>query len=513
MSKIISNYGFWILPLLAIGAGISIIGGCTHEDTLNPNQPGPPTLEPLNKQVRVQVAYDATDVAFKFVWKSQQKIHPAGQANVGKNYPMQFHDVLRHDGTKFARLKAGTRMDEDRISVIFDKKESPIAGFGTMGCAVSCHSGMASHNLLSDNILDHWHWRGGRSGPMGYAEDAAINNVERIRDDLGAMPTKFIRSGGDRLREDQDGILSGTGHPVLSDGFPRFVFNKGKTMPGGFVVPGFFLPNNSNTTMIDPYIDIPQIKKLTNNVSLLVVYQDKSFDPIDKVNSLDLGYLVWVATGSTTHLPAHLRDETSADFTFWKSFWAAESKTTTASAAAAKLDQVYAEWIASNKNAMVTRSVAFIYDSDQHDVYTERFFDEARNEWTVILKRKLASKSPKDTDLTTLPSGGRFTVSFAMHDSGSGAITHDISIPYELSNRDDQNTELKAKQVSSIGSVDWNTVPALDTYWVKQALMPKYNNEWLRSGAHPGSGSIESTKCSTCHTETSRVIFTDGVLK
>jgi hypothetical protein len=63
----------------------------------------------------------------------------------------------------------------------------------------------------------------------------------------------FLRSGGDRFREDQAAII-GTGHPVLVDGLPRFVFNKGKSMPGGFTVPGFFLPNRSNATMIDPIL-------------------------------------------------------------------------------------------------------------------------------------------------------------------------------------------------------------------------------------------------------------------
>ncbi len=499
----------WLVLLITF-LSLGFIVSCTHEDTLDPSNPDVPSLGQLDKQVRVQVAYDASEVAFKFVWKTQKKLYPTGQANVGKNYPMQFHDMLQHNGTRFDRLPSERRLEEDRITFMIDKQEGGIQGYARLGCGITCHTGMTDHRLLTNDVLDHWHWRGARSGPMGYAEDVAVDNVSRIRDDLGTMPTKFLRSGGDRFREDQ-GAITGTGHPVLVDGLPRFVFNKGKTLPGGFVVPGFFLPNRTNATMVDPHIDIPQIKDVSKNISLLVVYQDRNFDPVEKVNSIDLGYLAWLATGSLTHLPAHLRDEATTDFNVWKNFWATETNISTGAAATTKLDQVHQEWVASGKKAMVTRSVGFIYNSDQHDITSERDFDADRNEWTVILKRKLSTGSAKDANLSTLPNGGKFTISFAMHDSGAGSETHDISLPYEISNAD--NADLQAKQVSSISNVEWANVPALDTYWVKQAVMPRFTNDWLRSGAHPGSGSIESTKCITCHTESNSVIFTQGVLK
>jgi hypothetical protein len=166
----------------------------------------------------------------------------------------------------------------------------------------------------------------------------------------------------------------------------------------------------------------------------LVVYQDRNFDPVEKVNAIDLGYLAWLATGNVDHLPSHLRDESSADFTAWKNYWATETNISTEAAAITKLDQVHQEWVASGKKAMVTRSVGFIYNSDQHDISTEREFNADRNEWTVILKRKLSTGSAKDANLSTLPNGGKFTISFAMHDSGAGSETHDISLPYEISN-------------------------------------------------------------------------------
>lgn len=491
MSRIKLSSTKYLLSLLGIIAAAGYFASCTHEDQVFT----PPTLE-TPAQVSAQVAYDATDVAFRFTWKSQQKLYPTGLPNTGKNYPMQFHDMLKHDGTKFDRLPSGQRLEEDRISIMFNQQVGGIQGFSAAGCAITCHSGMDSHHLITNDILDHWHWRGARSGPMGYAEDAAVNNTERIRDNLGTMPTKFLRSGGDRLREDQ-GALSGTGHPVLTDGLPRFVFNKGKSLPGNFTIPAYFLANEANTVLSNPHVDIPAIKDVSQNRSLLVVYQDKNFDTKDKVNALDLGYLVYVALGSVGHLPSHLRDESNSDFNTWKSFWASESKVTTAGAALTKLNEVHAEWVTSQKMAMVTRSVGFIYNSDQHDITSERFYDESKNQWTVIMKRKLTTGSTRDEDLAGLRNGAKYTISFAMHDSGAGSETHDISIPYSLSNTTD--TDIRAISVGSIQNADWNSIPALETNWVKQALMPKYTSDWLKSGAHPGSSSLQSTTCGTCH--------------
>ena len=477
------------VTLLALS---SLLTFCTHDD----EEIGAPRLGPLQDQVRVQVAFDATDVAFKFTWKSQQKSLPAGKGNVGQNYPGQFHDMLKHNGARFDRLPSGERMEEDRITFMIDKYDGGIQGFAKIGCAISCHTGMASHHLLTDDLLDHWHWRGGRSGPMGYAEDAAVNNVERIRDNLGSLPTKFIRSGGDRLREDQ-AALAGAAHPVLVDGLPRFVFNKGKAMPGNYTIPSYFLTNVNGSIITDPYTGIPQVKDVSINRSLLVIYQDRAFDPVEKVNSIDLGYLVWVATDEVSHLPAQIQDVNSGDFNLWKNYWAAETGITAAAAALTKLDDVHQEWVGSDRNAMVTRSVSFIYNSDQHDITSERSYDASRNEWTVILTRRLSTGSNRDVDLSGLSTGAKYALSFAMHDAGAAAITHDLSLPLAMSK--DAGFDIQAKPVSDLSKVDWNTVAAHDTYWVKQSAMPRFSYEWLKSPAHPGAAVLESTTCISCH--------------
>ena len=478
--------------LLLILSGLAMFTvGCKKSE----DKPKNPDLE---KQVRVQVAFDANIAAFKFTWKTQSKTMPEGQANVGKKYPGHFHDMLKHNGTKFDRLPSGQRMDEDRVSFMIDKYDSNIPGWGKTGCAVTCHSGMTNHHLLSENILDHWHWRGGRSGPMGYAEDAAVNNVERIRDNLGTPPTKFTRSGGDRLREDQT-VLQGTGHPVLVEGFPRFVFNKGKMMPGNFTIPSFFMANAQGQVITNPYTELSELKDVSKNRTLLVIYQDKSFDPVDKVNAIDLGYLVYVALNSTAHLPAHLRDEASADFTAWKNYWAAELgiAATATQQALDKLNAVHQEWVNSNKNAMVARSVSFIYNSDQHDISSKHEFDVARNEWTVTLYRKINTGSDKDVNLAGLATGQKFTLGFAMHDVGGGAISHNFSLPYVLGTSDD--VDVKARNVNDVMKVNWDEVPYFDTFYVKKDFYEHFKEDWLRSSAHPGSSVFETSSCISCH--------------
>ncbi len=499
------------LSILIAGSIMIQLSGCTLE-----NEDQVPQLQPLSLQVRVQVAYDASNVAFKFVWKSQQKKYPAGQANVGRNYPGQFHEPLKHDGTSFNRLPSGQRIQEDRVTFFIDKAEGGIQNFLAAGCAITCHFGDGGlgtfnedKNLLTNDKLDFWHWRGSRSSPMGYAEDTFVDQEARQRDGIGTPPSKFTRAGGDRLREDQAAFGAGfTEDPVLVDRFPRFVFNKGKNV-NGFTIPSYFIANESNNIVTEPYIGLAEIKDVSKNRSLIVVYQDRTFDPVEKVNALDLGYLLWVGYNITGQLPGHLWPGSAAyddaAFTVWKNWWATESGVAAtpdvaaaSNAAKAKLAEVHAEWTTAGKNAMVVRGVGFIYNSDQHDITTERAYDAAKNEWTVILTRKLTSSSVNDADLSGLPNGVKYAFSFAMHDAGDAAVTHDISLPYVISNADD--SDIKAKSVSSINDINWNVIPAFDTHWVKQQLMAKYTWDWLKSGAHAGAGSTGSTNCASCHT-------------
>lgn len=468
------------------------LASCKKDSTTEP-APVPPGEAVEN--VVVKVAFDANNAAFQFAWKSKPKTMPSGFANVGSVYPMQFHDLLKYDGTIFNRLPEGQRMDEDRVSFMIQNPSAIVAGFSNAGCWVACHNGMASHNLVDPGVLDHWHWRGGRSGPMGYAEDAAVNEVERIRDNTGTPQSKWMRSGGDRLREDQAAIVN-TSH-ALAEGMPRFVFNKGKTMPDGYTLPGFFLATANGTVMTDPHAQIPLIKTVDVNRSLLVIYQDLSFDPVNKVNAVDVGYLVFVANGTTAHLPAHLQTTGTADFTAWTNFWAAELgiQPTDAAAAEAKLTAINTEWEGSGRHSMVTRSVSAIYPSDQHDVTSTREFNPGTGVWTVTLFRRLSTGSNRDADLSGLGSGQSFVIGFALHDLGGGSETHNISLPYIVGTGND--ADIQATAVADVKTADWSSIPAFKTKHIRDQY--KWTLDVLKGTAHPGAASVGVIRCQSCH--------------
>lgn len=506
----------FIVPALFTLTAATLISGCGGDSApaLSP-APDQVAVEPATKNpgdFQVQTAYDENSVAFRFMWKGHAKSSPAGFANVGQVYAGQFHDMMVHNGTSFDRLPAAQRMDEDRVTFMLEDPTRPVGGFAAAGCYLACHSDMLpspvkDHYLAGGGFLDHWHWRGGRSGPMGYAEDAHVDGVTRQRDSRGTPSSQWLNATGDRLREDQPAFAAGlSGHAVLTDRLPRFVFNKGKKMPEGFEVPSHFLATENGTVVTDPHAQLSQVKNVASNRSLLVVYQDRNFDRVDKVNAIDLGYLVYVAeNGAVAHLPAHLRDTAGAPFAAWSGFWSAElgiaadpANPTAAAAAKSRLDAIHAEWIASGKKALVTRSVGFIYPSDQHDIASTRSFDAARGIWTVTLYRKLdTGAAAKDTNLAALKSGQLYNLAFAIHDAGAGSESHHITFPYKLGNAATA-ADLKAQQVPDVTAVNWNHVPALLT----RVFQPGSKSQTVLKdpARHPGAGSVGGTPCQSCHT-------------
>lgn len=414
--------------------------------------------------------------------------------------------MMKWNGTKFDRLADGTRMDEDRVTFMIEDSRS-VAGFAKAGCYVACHDNMFNqeakeHNLLAEGILDHWHWRGGRSGPMGYAEDAHVKNAAtRQRDAAGTPPSAWIRGAGDRLREDQ-AALAGTDHN-LAEGLPRFVFNKGKAMSGGFTIPSYFLSLADGSIATDPHLDLPQVQDVGANRSLLVVFQDRTFDTVDKVNAIDLGYLVFVTKDRTNQLPTHLQDRNGAAFAAWRDFWALElgiagdpADAAARDAAEALLAAIHQEWESTDRKAMVTRSVGFIYPSDQHDITSKRSFDAEKGIWSVTLFRKLNTGSASDANLATLKDGTLFNLAFAMHDVGAGLNSHHISLPYTLG-ASSTTADILAASVADVKAVAWSEVPALLT----RIFQPGEKTwEWLKdAGTHPGAGSVGTIRCQDCH--------------
>jgi hypothetical protein len=485
--------------LAGCSAAVCITALVACDSTTGPSNPA--DRFPLGPtQVRVQAAFDQNDMAIRFSWVSRQKHYPEG-LNDPRAYPGQFHEMLVHNGVRFDRAPESEQIQEDRVNVMIASPEMIGNAFTNSGCYIACHTGMESHNLSITGMLDLWHWRGGRSGPMGYAEDTGISTVERIRDNLGAPPSAWIRGAGDRLREDQAALI-GTGHP-LAEGFPRFVFNKGKQMPGGFQIPRFFIWTNAGAVMRNPLSEVPGVTDVSVNRSLIVAYQDRTFDPVDKVNALDVGYLVHVANGSVAHLPAHLRMPGSAAYTSWTSFWGGELaiQPGQSAAAEARLREIHAEWEGSDRTGLVSRSIGFIYASSQHDITSTRHFDSARSEWVVTLFRTLNTGDPQDVNLSGLPQGAVFSLGFAVHDQGGGSESHDISLPFQLGSG--TGVDIRAVQVSNVRSMDWGTAPALESRFIRREFLQMGNPrtlEWLRNaGTHQGAPYVNVVRCQSCH--------------
>lgn len=519
------SYPILLLAMLAAALpGCSSGSSSSRAEVPAPQIPGevipdPDTIpalpEPLVKNpgdVEVQAAYDEETVALRFSWKSHPKSFPIGFANNGTVYPGQFHDLMTFNGTTFVREPVEDhRFNEDRVAFMLEDPSRPVEGFDKAGCYVACHAGMSSHNLSSGS-LDFWHWRGQRSGPMGYAEDTWVDTARKA-DLKGSAPSAWLNAAGDSLRQDQ-GALSSSYLPA--HGLPRFVFNKGKEMPGGFTIPNYFLTLEDGTVVTDPFAQLRGLKGVDANRTLLVAYQDRTFDPVDKVNAVDVGYLAYVATGETAHLPAHLAIDNAAFnaamFESWKTFWAQELGIAADPADAAEAAQAQAR-IADirqevRENAVITRSVGFIYPSDQHDIRSTRSFDPDRGIWTVVLYRKLTTggfDTRKDTDLSSLKSGTVYNLGFAIHDIGDAHESHHISLPQTLGNTS-TSAEIKAAAVSDAMAVNWGEVPNLLTrvYAADKKTLDGHSGlvtftELKDVAKHPGAGLVGAVRCQECH--------------
>jgi len=467
-----------------------------------PTEAPAPTEEPVvlpapenPGDVVVQAVYDGDQIALRFTWMST------------KEYAGQFHDFVQFKEGEWNRLPSAERVEEDRIALMIDNPQQPVPGFTTMGCYVACHSDLvnmpgqlldadgnkveADHYVLAPEgaeagayALDMWHWRGGRSGVMGYAEDTWVSTglfeagaLGRQRDNASG-PTNWLREKGDRLREDQ---TWGGDVLVWKDTLlPRFVFNPAKS---GFN--NYFLADANGNAFTDVQVLLASIEDITYR-SNLIVYQDLAFDPIDKVNSIDIMYLL--VTAGAVEAPEYNSD--------WAAYWAAQTGVADAAAAEAMLDDIASKMA---DGVMVTRAVNFIFPSSQHDVSSTRDFDYENNIWTVTLIRDLttATVGVDDVDFASLASGVKFPFAFAVHDIGKGSQTHFISFPYALGN-ESTDADVVAIMVDSISSVDWTLVPTFQTKVFAPPTTHAYEN-LLDKGFHMGADRMEERNCQACH--------------
>jgi putative cell wall-binding protein len=442
------------------------------------------------------------EIALQFEWKSN------------KPYAGQFHDVVRYraaDGTAtpaaWIRLaNTDDPINEDRVSLMLEDPERPVPGFAAQGCYVSCHDDMndmpgqpasghpdARHYVLphgttdiGDFGLDMWHWRGGRSGPMGYAEDTWVRVHDyrtgaqgRQRDAAPIKPTNWVNSGGDNLHENQPigGAIAWKGNPL-----PRFVFDPAKS---GF--DNYFLAVDG-----EALTEVEDLTKIANDqyVSQLVVYQDLDFDSHDKVNSIDVRYLLFKAG-------------VIADPGFsggWHEFWADRLGVETAEQAAALLDDIVDHL---EDGVMITRVVGFIYPSKQHDISSTRSFeyDATRGTWTVTLYRALSTEDVHDVDLGAIHDGTAYNFAFSMHDIViDDGVTHHISVPLKLGST--IGADVVAELVEDTRNVDWSAIGEFSTTVFQPG---DASIDFLKdNGSHFGgaAGTRLGLACTDCHSVT-----------
>jgi hypothetical protein len=473
----------------------------TEEPTAVPTEePEPELVEAMPAfpgDVFVRAIYSGDEIALRFSWVST------------KVYAGQFHDFVRFDGEAWDRLPSAERIEEDRVSIMIEDPNIPNEWFPTTGCYAGCHSDMNTmpdqpvgadgnvvdtrHYFLASEeapaggfAVDMWHWRGGRSGPMGYAEDTWVRYGERDtgeqgrrRDNAGAAPTNWVRADGDRFYEDQNWGGDLMWNDVM---LPRFVFNPEKS---GFN--NYFLADSDGNAFTTPQQVLDGVRDI-NFVSQLIIFQDLAFDPVDKVNAIDIMYLLYMAGAMDE--PEDFRGD-------WAAYWAEQTGVEDAEGAAAMLDGIVS---AMAEGVMVTRSVGFIYDSSQHEIRSTRDFDYDNGIWTVTMYRSLTTPlaGSEDVDLSGLEGGVRYNMAFAMHDIGKGGKTHFISFPYTLGSAD-SDANVKAMMVDNVWDAEWAAIEPFYTVVYSPDAMIAIEF-LLNKEQHEGADSMDIFKCQRCHT-------------
>lgn len=469
---------------------VILVMGCEDPRKITVGDRGPishPQTPVLGIEVRA--AMDQERIALNFQWESS------------KTFAGQFRNLIAFDGEKWAQVPDPENFEEDRLSIMFEDPQKPVKGFDSVGCYISCHMDMnemplntkdSRHYVLADGDedvnafgLDMWHWRGARSGPMGYAEDTYVSRGKfqteyagRKRDSLGTPPTNWVRAKGDRLREDQPlegGVWKGA--PL-----PRFVFN-----PPKVVFKNYFLADETGK-LITTRDALTAIESL-DYIPMKVIYQDYDFDSEDKVNAIDVHYLLYLAG-----------DMERPDYTpGWEAFWTDQLGITTPDQATALLDDIVKKM---EPGARITRTVGFIYDSSQHDITSTREFDYRNNIWTVTLLRDLKTGNDDDlmddVDLSGLLKETVYNMAFSVHDISAARLWHHISLPYKLGNQASA-AEIKVIPVTDVSGVNWDEIDPFKT----AVYMPgAVGLQHLTSpGKHrAGASFLFQLRCQNCHT-------------
>ena len=445
----------FLLVVFALGA---LASGCDSDDD-GPATPGDPAVfvpgtasgKSIDSDIDVTVraAYDATRIALRFSWETN------------KNYAGIFHDLRRYDTATNAWVNPATDIDnvmskveEDRVALIIDGAPGKVAGFSYLGCFATCHSDMndmpqatvdARHYVIPSEgsdlntfQLDMWHWRGGRSGPMGYAEDTWVRSHEFAS---GAQGRRRDTAGPDgNLRGNQGFAVS---HTVSVNGqateinLPEFVYDPTKNN-------GFYFLNDGSKLITE--------EKIGNLFSA------------NTIAKMEAGTL---PHGLVSGGPL------------------ANAISVTAATSEVK-DAIALQALA---GGVINRPRMTDSMSDQHDIRSDRAFDGPTGVWTVTLYRNLDTGSNNDVSLAGLPTGAVYTLGMSIHDSNDGGRSHQVSVPVTLGTA---GADINAASVSNVESVNWATVASFTTTTFKPGDM---SLEFLES-SHPVDVTAD---CATCH--------------
>lgn len=403
--------------------------------------------------VSVRAARDAERIALQFSWATN------------KNYAGLLHDIRALDETgEWNRPDANididspTKVNEDRVAVIFGVQNAGDLSTesANMGCFQSCHADMngmpqnvedTRHYVIprdSANLdtyqADMWHWRGSRSGPMGYAEDTWVRAHEF---GTGAQGRRRDETGPDgRLRENQG---FDTEFSVTVDGqsmtvkLPDFVFDP--ALNSGF----YFL--NDGTRLITE-------ETIGNLFSA------------QSITAMEAGELqhALITNGPRTNVVA------------------------VADLDAAARDEVAAQAVA---GGIINRP--FLNDdttgtSDQHDIESDRGFNGGT--WTVTMFRELNTGSEFDIDLSGIASQS-YPMAFAVHDSNDGERSHQVSVPVTLG----AGGDIEPVEVLDVEEVNWAAI----TPFTHRNFKPgDISYEWLND-QETGHPVTRTGACSSCH--------------
>ncbi len=403
-------------------------------------------------ELAIRAAYDDEEVAIRFSWQTN------------KNYFGLVRDVraLDDDGEwnrPEANLVPGepTKVEEDRVHIIWDVEGATTPTESSFfACFLSCHSDM---NEMPENVedtrhyvipedpadlgtyqADMWHWRGSRSGPMGYAEDTWVRAHEF---GTGAQGRRRDETGPDgRLRENQgfgnEYTATVNGESVTVK-LPEFVYDPALNS-------GFYFLNDGERLITEETIG-----NLFNSQTI------EAMAAGERQHAL-------IVSGPLANVLE-----------------------------VAELDQAAIDAIATEALAGGIINVPYLQDdlsgeSDQHDIRSTREF--SNGQVTVTMFRKLNTGSEFDVDLSDLANSIRW-FGAAVHDSGDGRVTHHVSIPLSIG----PGADIEPVEVESVESADWTGISAYTTTIFKPGDM---SYEWLTDvpNGHP----VEvDAHCASCH--------------